>query len=48
MPGSNSIIFIAHDGGLHKGDFHNLAATWTDLSHGLFITQYYGMDGFSR
>ncbi len=46
QPGSNTIIFSAHDGGIHKGDFHNLSATWTDLSAGLFITQFYGMDGF--
>ncbi len=46
QPGSNDIIFTVHDGGVHKGDFHDLNATWTDLSEGLFITQYYGMDGF--
>ena len=46
MPGSNDIIFSAHDGGLHKGNFFDINATWTDLSHGLFITQFYGMDGF--
>lgn len=46
LPGSNDIIFTAHDGGLHKGIFHDLNATWTDLSQGLVITQFYGMDGF--
>ena len=46
QPGSNTIIFSVHDGGIHKGDFHDIDATWTDLSTGLFITQFYGMDGY--
>ena len=46
MPGSSKIIFSVHDGGVHKGDFHDINATWTDLSSGLEITQFYGMGGY--
>lgn len=45
MPGSNTSIFSGHDGGVHKGNFTTNDA-WTDLSNGLFITQFYGFDGF--
>ncbi len=46
VPGNNSLLFSAHDGGIHMGNFFDLNATWTDLSVDLKITQYYGMDGF--
>lgn len=44
LPGSNSVLFSGNDGGLHKGDITTNDA-WTDLTSGLFITQYYGMGG---
>ena len=40
LPGSNTTVFSANDGGLHKGDVTQ-ANPWTDLSSGLTITQYY-------
>lgn len=45
LPGSNTTIFSGHDGGVHKGNFVS-SDPWTDLSDGLFITQFYGFDGF--
>jgi photosystem II stability/assembly factor-like uncharacterized protein len=44
LPGSNSILFSGNDGGLHKGDI-TTNEPWTDLTSGLFITQYYGIGG---
>ncbi len=40
LPGSNSILFSANDGGLFKGDI-TTDNSWEDLSNGLAITQYY-------
>ncbi|MCP4437814.1 MAG: hypothetical protein GY810_02635 [Aureispira sp.] len=42
MPGSNTIMFACHDGGVHKGDV-TASTPWTDLSSGLGITQHYGL-----
>jgi photosystem II stability/assembly factor-like uncharacterized protein len=39
MPGSSTIIFSANDGGLFKST--NQGNTWTDLSGGIDIKQYY-------
>ncbi len=44
LPGSNSIVFSANDGGLFKGDLTS-ATRWEDLSSGLSITQYYKLAG---
>lgn len=44
MPGSNKILFSGNDGGLNKGDI-TTDNPWTDLTSGLFITQYYGLGG---
>ncbi|WP_196889712.1 VPS10 domain-containing protein [Aureivirga sp. CE67] len=40
LPGSNTIVFSANDGGLNKGNV-TLSDPWVDLSSGLAITQYY-------
>lgn len=45
-PNNSNILFSCHDGGVHRGNFFDLNANWTDLSAGLFITQFYGMGGF--
>ncbi|MDH7446731.1 T9SS type A sorting domain-containing protein [Aquimarina sp. 2201CG14-23] len=44
LPGSNTEVFSANDGGLFKGDITSDNA-WTDLSSGLAITQYYKLAG---
>jgi len=44
LPESNNILFSGNDGGLHKGDI-TTDDPWTDLTSGLFITQYYGIGG---
>ncbi|MDY8136831.1 VPS10 domain-containing protein [Aquimarina sp. 2201CG5-10] len=44
LPGSNTEVFSANDGGLFKGDITSDNA-WTDLSSGLAITQYYKIAG---
>ncbi|WP_196891531.1 T9SS type A sorting domain-containing protein [Aureivirga marina] len=40
LPGSNTTVFSANDGGLNKGDITS-STPWVDLSGGLAITQYY-------
>lgn len=44
LPGSNTVLFSANDGGLFKGDITKNDA-WVDLSSGLAITQYYKLAG---
>ncbi len=44
LPGSNTELFSANDGGLFKGDITKDDA-WVDLSSGLAITQYYKLAG---
>ncbi|MBL0102930.1 MAG: T9SS type A sorting domain-containing protein [Bacteroidetes bacterium] len=41
LPGSNSTVFSGNDGGIFKTT--NSGTTWTDLSNGLAIKQYYRM-----
>lgn len=45
LPQTN-LLYLGHDGGIHKGNFFDNDAIWTDLSAGLFITQFYGLAGF--
>ncbi len=44
LPGSDKILFSGNDGGLHKGDI-TTDDKWTDLTAGLFVTQYYALGG---
>lgn len=43
LPGSNSTLFACNDGGLFKSI--NTGSTWTDLSNGIHIKQYYRISG---
>lgn len=42
MPGGSDTLMVANDGGLYYGDI-NQSTAYTDISKGLFITQYYGI-----
>lgn len=44
LPGSNTQVYSANDGGLFVGDITK-DEVWTDLSSGLSITQYYKLAG---
>ncbi len=41
-PNNPNLVYSGNDGGVHRGDLSKDDA-WTDLSEGLFITQYYRM-----
>lgn len=43
-PNSNNTMYSVNDGGIHRVNTNNLT-TWTDLSEGLHITQFYRIGG---